>query len=190
MSERLFINVVGEPASGKGKACRRLSQLGCAHIVPSDIIKAYAASKEITLNGRKSFADTHRMMLNENDLSMVLPMVRLADTTNRVVTIEGLRVMNNLRRLSHYGHVINIGLQCSDEERYRRACKEAEERGNKDNLTSLEEFLAGSADESYNPNPDESSIRSVLDIADYLIDTTHMSVPRLNETIDNIYALL
>ena len=71
MSERVLINFVGEPASGKDFACARLAQLGCRIHRPSDALREYAEANAIALTSdRQQMAVLHKQVTTKDPFAL------------------------------------------------------------------------------------------------------------------------
>lgn len=186
MYERLFINVIGEPASGKGYICKYLTELGCGLYTPSTTLRLYASVHDLPLNDRGDYRATHQRLLKEDRLAMVTPAVQ---NPHSDVAIEGLRCMYHVKALKQFGDVFTVAVECPLEERFRRAMADREGRGGRDKMT-LREFWEDEQPEHYNPDPNELSVRSVMDTADFTIDAFQNNKAQVREIVGNIYALL
>lgn len=188
MFEPLFINVIGEPASGKGEICNALVELGCQSYVPSTTIKTYATAHSIPLRNRLDFQAVHQRVIAEDSLGMIRPALGLLAAGD--VVIEGLRVPTHVRRLREFGKVVTIAALCdSDEERFQRRLSNGAVRNDKDSL-QFEQFVVDGQRELYNPNPDLASVRSVMAMADFTIDTLALDKSAVRSRAQTIYSLL
>lgn len=185
MPETVTFAIVGKPASGKSFVGARLAQHGCERLAVSTLIKQYAQEHGLPITSRADSVAIHDRMLAEDPLMLTRPFIRHdRDSVN-----EGLRVPNEAEKLRNLGRLIVIATHCdSDSERFRRAMAAYCERGHRDK-TNLTDFLADEAFEYYNPDPQAPSVRHMVEMADYHINTLNLSRAQVHEYVDNIYAL-
>ena len=190
MSERVIINFVGEPASGKDFACARLAQLGCRIHRPSDALREYAKANAIALmSDRQQMAVLHKQLTTKDPFALA----RGALSGQSDVAISGLRCpseINFLRREApNFGaKLIVVALACeSPIVRFNRAMAAFNERGQRD-PTNLQDFVNQAAGELYNPDQSRPNVRRLMNEADFTIDTLRLGPAGVIEVVDAIYA--
>jgi dephospho-CoA kinase len=118
-------------------------------------------------------------MLYELGLSVITEAI--ANTPSDLIIVDGIRVplLSDDLRLKHGAKV--VALDCPPEIRYERIRR----RGRKIDKLSFEDFLADEEAESFSTDPFEASTLTVIETADYHIDSSK-PFPRVVTEVDDI----
>lgn len=190
MSEKLIVGLAGMPAAGKAFIGRRFVDLGCELYTVGSTLKSYAERQNTPIRNRTDAANLWRRVTRQDPMAMLrTPLAATGD-----IVVDSIRVPSYAQQLCSHAEAqgarfMLLGVICdSDEVRFARAMENFEERGQRD-PTTLEAFIAEGQPEVYNPDPDEISIQTVLDMADYHLDTLALTKRQVIEAVDNIWSL-
>ncbi|MDB5170006.1 MAG: hypothetical protein JWN82_402 [Candidatus Saccharibacteria bacterium] len=190
MSEKLIIGLTGMPAAGKAFIGKRFVELGCELYTVGSTLKLYAERQNTPIRNRADAADLWHRVVRQDPMAMLqVPLAAKGD-----VVVDSIRVPNHARQLRAHAEIqgarfVLLGAVCdSDEVRFARAMENFDERGQRD-PTDFEAFIAENQPEMYSPDPNEISLQTVLDMADYHIDTLALSKREVMEAVDNLWML-
>lgn len=183
MTARTILQVTGEPGAGKTEVCKHLvEEHGFAAVLVSDLIRAYAKPRGIPLRERLDYKFAHTQLLAE--LGQFAIPDEILETSSDLVCVDGMRVPAHVERLRSYGSKI-IALHCPLQIRFQRAIG----RSSGLDKTSYEEFLFDEELESRNSDPFVQGTLTVMEMADYHIDSSQ-ALPQVLQSIDGIVAQL
>ena len=165
MSLKTVLQITGEPNAGKSELCKWLEkEKGFTPVLVSDLIRDYARPRGIELRERRDFIDAHTRMLSE--LGKFAISEAILNTPSSRISVDGIRVPAHVERLRQYGLV--IALRCPPEIRFQRSL----ERRSPLDKTTYEEFIADEMEEARNEDPYVQSTLTVMDSADYNVDSS------------------
>jgi dephospho-CoA kinase len=183
MSEKTIIQLAGQPAAGKTEVSKYLeSTYGFITVRPSDIIREFASQKGLPLRERKDYKPAHAQLLEERG-AYAIPQQIIEMPTDKLC-VDGMRVPANAQRLREYGSII-VALECPAEIRFERST----ERKRDIDKTSFEAFIQDEESENRSPDPFVQSTLTVIEMADYRIDSSQPP-ERVFEEIDYIVSTL
>lgn len=167
--ERLFLCLAGNPNSGKSSVARYFKENhGFAVVHPSDLIREYAGEHALRLDERQDYIKTHLRMVKEYGSDFVTQRT-LGEPSSRVI-VDGERIPRHIEALREAVGmgVVSFALWCPLEIRYQRSLKRREAR----DKPTLEEFARDEAREYQSTEPPYTSVLTVMQMADYFIDTS------------------
>jgi hypothetical protein len=187
LSNKIIINVIGLPCSGKGSACESMRARGIPVHRPSDAIKEFALSRGLPLASRQDYIDAHNGMNAVNPYTIIEPAL---DSEALVACFDGLRAPILLERLEALvPHVATVALLCPIEERFHRAKKDTSRKGAYRAPDTLDEFLAIELPEYHNSDRNLPNMIEMLGRANYWIDASHapdVVAAELNAIVDTL----
>ncbi|HMS49916.1 MAG TPA: AAA family ATPase [Candidatus Saccharibacteria bacterium] len=164
MSDKLILQVVGNPGAGKSEVCKHLADTyGFETILVSDLIRSYAARRRLPLHDRNDYKIAHTHMRHELGDDFV-PETILATDSKRIA-VDGIRVPRHVQTLRQHGS-LTIALWCPVQIRYLRTL----DRDQGLDKTDFEAFQADERAEYQNDDPFVQSTLEVMQGADYHID--------------------
>ncbi len=179
MPKRVILQITGQPGAGKTEVCNHLvSAHGFTSILVSDLIREYAKPRGIELKERLDFNLAHARLLSE--LGQYAIPDKIVGTPSDLVCVDGMRVPAHAEKLRSYGSTI-IALHCPSDVRFERARQRRAEL----DKSVYEDFLRDEELEYRNPDPFVQSTLTVMEMADYHIDSSQ-SVPQVLLAIDRI----
>ena len=178
MAERIVLQITGEPGAGKTAACAHLvKNFGFTSILVSDLIREYSKPRGIALRERSDYKFAHSELLRELGQQAISEAV--LNTPAELVCVDGIRVPAHAERLHRYGKI--IALHCPPAIRFERA---SQRKGQLDKA-SYQDFLLDEELESRNPDPFVQGTLTVMEMADYNIDSSQ-ALPQVLDTLDTI----
>ncbi len=176
MPERLVLQITGQPGAGKTEACRYLTEnYGFTSILVSDLIREYANPRGIILRERADYKFAHSELLRELGQQAISEAV--LNTPTDLVCVDGIRVPAHAERLHWYGKI--IALHCPPVIRFERA----NQRKGELDKASYEDFLGDEELESRNPDEFVQGTLTVMEMADYDIDSSQ-PLPQVLDKLD------
>lgn len=165
---RLFLQVTGQPGSGKSESCRFLSDnYGFETVLVSDLIRDFAHRRGLELTRRSDYKPAHAQMIAE--LGEYTIVDTIISTSADLVCVDGIRVPAHSTRLrSRFGSKI-LALHCPPEIRFDRNQQRsrATEKG-----ISFSEFLAEERQEDRSDDPFVQATLTVMEMADFTVDSS------------------
>lgn len=164
MSDKLILQVVGNPGAGKSEVCKHLADTyDFETILISDLIRNYAARRRLPLHDRNDYKIAHTHMRHELGDDFI-PETILATDSKRIA-VDGIRVPRHVETLRQHG-ALTIALWCPIQIRYLRTL-------NRDQGLDKSDFEAFQADERAeyeNTDPLVQSTLTVMNGADHHIN--------------------
>ncbi len=183
MSARTILQVTGQPGAGKTEVCKYLvEEYGFATVLVSDLIRAYAKPRGISLSKRLDYKLAHTQLLAE--LGQFAISDAIIETPSDLVCVDGIRVPAHAERLRSYGSKI-VALHCPPQIRFERAIQ----RKSALDKTSYEDFLSDEELELRNADPYVQGTLTVMEMADYHIDSSR-PLTQVQQSVDAIVAQL
>lgn len=162
---KLIVQITGQPGAGKSEASAHLrDNLGFTQVTVSSLIREYARSRNISLQERKDFLSAHASMLEE--LGKLSVVNAILDVPSDFIAVDGIRVPAHVKPLHNYGPV--IALHCPQNIRFDRTLAR---KGPLDR-NRLEDFVAEEEWESEQTDDYVQNTVTVMDMADYHIDSS------------------
>src|SRR5580658_6513506 len=109
MPNKIIVQILGLPGSGKSEACHYLNKYGFSTILISDLIRKFAAQHNIELIDRKDYSRTRDLMLKTLGSDTITKTV--LNAPSRLVCVDGIRVPRLMHDLSRHG-AISIAFYC------------------------------------------------------------------------------
>lgn len=184
MSDKLILQVVGNPGAGKSEVCKHLADTyGFETILVSDLIRSYAARRRLPLHDRNDYKIAHTHMRYELGDDFV-PETILATDSKRIA-VDGMRVPRHAETLRQHG-ALTMALWCPVQIRHLRTVDREQGLDKAD----LDAFKADELAEYENDDPLVQSTLAVMQGADYHINTAGELAVVLGKVDERVAPLL
>ena len=177
----LLFDLIGHPGAGKSEACKHLEQQwGFKVYSPSSLIRNFANNKGLTPKGREAFSECHRLVIEEDPLAFVRPI--LGSEALRLCA-DGLRSPVDAWQLKDFGGHI-IALVASQEIRYDRIIQDRTRSGTRLPI-SFDDFRTDETADIHD-DPRLTHTQTVIGMADFTINTEGLSTSDVACELDTI----
>ncbi len=174
-----IVPLAGNPCSGKSSLAKHLvDNYGFSLARPSDYIREFASENNIALNERRDYIRTHLQMLAVRGEDFIVDTV-LASSSQRIC-IDGERIPSQIEKYREHGAIV-LALWCPIDIRHARATTRLEQR----DKVSFKDFAADEAREYQSNEPPYASVMTVMQTADYHIDSS-LPFPDVTAKVDKI----
>lgn len=169
MSQKLIIDVVGLPGCGKSTLCNYLCDTyGFTLYRPSDVLREYAKQHNITLNSRQDYIDCHEIIIKNDPLAMIEPVV---ESDSALICMDGLRAPAPFLALrKEYGAKL-IYMDCPLGVRFDRTIADITRKGHR-SLPTIEAFEADELADYDNSDSHLPNVMEMKRLADYTLDAS------------------
>lgn len=175
------MQITGEPGAGKTELSQYLvAKHGFTSVLVSDLIRAYAQPRQLVLRDRSDYKHAHTQLLSELGPFAICDMI--LGTASDLICVDGIRVPAHVKKLQSDGSKV-IALHCPPQIRFARA---SQRQGELDKA-NYQDFLYDESLEARNPDPFVQSTLTVMEMADYHVDSSRPLTEVLKE-VDRLLA--
>lgn len=177
-SPRIIIGIAGNPGSGKTAIAKYLAaKYGFFHFEGSDYLRQVATARNVELKTRKDYSGFHRLLQQENGLSVLADYLLSREETKLV--FSGIRSIYNAQKIKDNGGII-IALEAPIEVRFARIDHSGlKYEKDLDNFKKNEESQYASTDHL------GADLSATMKLADITLDT-NKPIGETSQEIDRI----
>ena len=163
--EKLIVQITGEAGAGKSASADYLAETyGFRKVVVSDMIRAFAIPRGLPLSERSDYKHAHTELIRQLGKHAIPD--EIIGLPASLVCVDGIRVPAHAARMRGFGPIVS--LECPPRLRFERALSRT---GTLDKPV-FEDFVRDDIEESRSDDPYVQSTHTVMEMADYRVDSS------------------